>query len=82
MSMILFEMAPALAVIATLLAGLASAYFRGKARGKADARAEVDAKINQQAANAAKEIRNVDAAIDRLPDGSAADLLKRDWLRK
>lgn len=82
MSMILSEMGPALAVIATLLAGVAGAYFRGKARGKADARAEVDAKTNQQAANAAKEIRNVDAQIDRLPDGGAADQLKRDWLRK
>jgi len=82
MSMILSEMAPALAVIGALIAGVAGAYFRGKARGKADVRAEVDAKTNQQAANAAKEIRNVDAQIDRLPDGGAADQLKRDWLRK
>jgi len=78
MSMILSEMGPALAVIATLLAGVVGAYFRGKA----DARAEVDAKTNQQAANAAKEIRNVEVEIDRLPDGGAADQLKRDWLRK
>ncbi|MYZ45185.1 hypothetical protein [Schauerella aestuarii] len=78
--MILSEMGPAFAVIATLLAGVASAYLRGKARGKANARAEVDAKTNQQAANAARESRN-DAEIDRLPAGGA-DQLKRNWLRK
>lgn len=82
MSMILSEMAPALAVIGALIAGVAGVYLRGKARGEADVRAEVDAKTNQQAAKAAKEIRNVDAQIDRMPDGGAADELRRDWLCK
>jgi len=82
MTPLLAEFGPWLAAIAAAVVTGIGIYFRAKAKGSSEAREEVAEKTNEQAAVAAKEVRNVDVQIDRLPDGGAADQLKRDWLRK
>lgn len=57
------------------------AYFGVRMKGKADGRQEVREQINKQAVEAAKESRDVQAKIDRMPDGGAAAELRRKWMR-
>lgn len=57
------------------------AYFGVRMKGKADGRQEVREQINKQAAEAAKEVRDVQAKVDRMPDGGAAAELRRKWMR-
>jgi hypothetical protein len=51
-------------------------------KGKSDGRQEVQAQINKQAVEAAKEARDVQAKIDRMPDGGSMAELRRKWMRK
>ncbi|MEN5063554.1 hypothetical protein [Achromobacter aegrifaciens] len=57
------------------------AYFGVRMKGKADGRQEVREQINKQAVEAAKESRDVQAKINRMPDGGAAAELRRKWMR-
>lgn len=51
-------------------------------KGKSSGREEVRAQINKQAVEAAKEARDVQAKIDRMPDGGSMAELRRKWMRK
>lgn len=77
MSMLIAEFWPYIA------GGLAIvlAYFGVRMKGKADGRQEVREQINKQAVEAAKESRDVQAKINRMPDGGAAAELRRKWMR-
>lgn len=57
------------------------AYFGVRIKGKSDGRAEVRNQIHKQAAESAKEARDVQAKIDRMGDGGAAAELRRKWMR-
>lgn len=57
------------------------AYFGVRMKGKSDGRQEVRDQINKQAVEAAKEARDVQAKIDRMPDGGANAELRRRWMR-
>ncbi|MNU46302.1 hypothetical protein D3C71_351610 [compost metagenome] len=57
------------------------AYFGVRLKGKSDGRQEVRDQINKQAVEAAKESRDVQAKINRMPDGGAAAELRRKWVR-
>lgn len=56
------------------------AYFGVRVKGKSDGRQEVQNQINKQAVESAKEARDVQAKIDRLPDDAVASQLDR-WVR-
>lgn len=56
------------------------AYFGVRLKGKSDGRQEVQNQINKQAVEAAKEARDVQAKIDRLPDDAVASRFDR-WVR-
>lgn len=56
------------------------AYFGVRLKGKSDGRQEVQNQINKQAVEAAKEARDVQAKIDRLPDNAVARRFDR-WVR-
>lgn len=56
------------------------AYFGVSLKGKSDGRQEVQAQINKQAVEAAKEARDVQAKIDRMPDDAVAHEFDR-WVR-
>lgn len=64
------------------LLALVGVFFRGKSTGKQEARQDVAAKVNEQATQAAKESRDVQTTVDRLPDGAAATELRDKWMRK
>lgn len=51
-------------------------------KGKSSGREEVRAQINKQAVESAKEARDVQAKIDRMPDGGSMAELRRKWMRK
>lgn len=57
-------------------------YLRGRSAGKAEAHQYLPAKINKRAAQATKEVSTVEAKINRMPDGAAADELRCKWMRK
>lgn len=65
----------------TLLA-IFGVYFSGKKTGKSEKQAELTTKTNEQATEAAKESRDVQTTIDRLPPGAAAGELLDKWVRK
>lgn len=56
------------------------AYFGVRLKGKSDGRQEVQAQINKQAVEAAKEARDVQAKVDRMPDDAVASQFDR-WVR-
>lgn len=58
------------------------AYFGVRLKGKSDGRQEIRDQINKQAVESAKEVRNVQAKINRMPDDAAADELRARWMRK
>lgn len=68
---------PAIAVGVTVIL----AYFGVRLKGKSDGRQEVRDQINKQAVEAAKESRDVQAKINRMPDGGAAAELRSKWMR-
>jgi hypothetical protein len=57
------------------------AYFGVRLKGKSDGRQEVRDQINKQAVESAKEVRDVQAKINRMDDGGAAAELNRKWVR-
>lgn len=63
-------------------AAIVLAYFGVRLKGKSDGRQEVRNQINKQAVEAAKESRDVQAKIDRMPDGGSMAELRRKWMRK
>jgi len=66
-----------------ILGGLAlvAAALGIRFKGQSDGRQEVQAQINKQAVEAAKEVRDVQTKIDRMPDDAVADEFKRRWVR-
>lgn len=77
MSMLIAEYWPALVLGVTLVLGALGI----RLKGKSDGRQEVRDQINKQAVEAAKESRDVQAKINRMPDGGAAAELRRKWMR-
>ncbi|WP_241060491.1 hypothetical protein [Achromobacter xylosoxidans] len=69
---------PALALGVAVVLGA----FGIRLKGKSDGRQEVRNQINKQAVEAAKESRDVQAKIDRMPDGGSMAELRRKWMRK
>lgn len=66
----------AAAVVAVLLV-----YLRGRSAGRADERKERNDRINEQAAKARQEVRNVEDEVARMDDDAVSDRLKSGWVR-
>lgn len=62
------ELMPWLAGLAALIVGFVGVYFRGKSTGKSETQAKLSTKINQQAAEAAQEAKNVERSNSKLSD--------------
>ena len=70
-----------------LLIGLAavtlvSVFYRGRATGRQAERQERSDQINEQAAQAHKEVRDVQLETARMGDDDVAAELERDWVRR
>ncbi|WP_063584407.1 hypothetical protein [Achromobacter ruhlandii] len=65
----------------TAVAAVALVYQRGRSAGRADERQERNDQINEQAAKARQEVRNVEHETARMDDDAIADELKHDWVR-
>ena len=63
------------------LAALASVFYRGHATGRQAERRERQDQINEQAAKARQEARNVQLETARMDDDAVVDELDRDWVR-
>jgi len=61
---------------------VAGAYLRGRFSGKATERTEHDAKINEQAAQARREVQEVHNETAAMADDAIADELADKWVRK
>lgn len=70
-----------LTVLAVLLV-LVGAYGAGSARARRSAELKQSLDEARRRATISEEVRDVALEVDRLPDGSASDQLKRDWLRR
>lgn len=57
------------------------AYFGVRMKGKSDGRQEIQAQINKQAVESAKDARDVQIKVDRMPSGGADAELRRKWMR-
>ncbi|EFV84164.1 hypothetical protein HMPREF0005_02906 [Achromobacter xylosoxidans C54] len=71
-------------VVAALaaVAAVALVYLRGRSAGRADERQERNEQVNEQAAKARQEVRNVEDEVARMDDDAVADRLKSDWVRR
>ncbi len=58
------------------------AYLRGRSVGKSSERERRAAEVNEQAAQAHKEVRNVQLETGRMGDDAIAAELERDWVRR
>ncbi|WPQ33722.1 hypothetical protein [Achromobacter xylosoxidans] len=67
---------------AAAVAAVVLVYLRGRSAGRADERQERNEKINEQAAKARREVRNVEDEIARMDDDAVSDRLKSDWVRR
>lgn len=70
--------------VATVLAAIAAValvYLRGRSAGRARERQERNEQVNEQAAKARKEVRNVQDAVARMGDDAVSDRLKSGWVR-
>jgi hypothetical protein len=77
MTALIAQFWPAIAVgVAVILA-----YFGVRLKGKSDGRQEVRDQINKQAVESAKEVRDVQAKVNRMDDGGAAAELRSKWMR-
>lgn len=65
----------------TAVAAVALVYQRGRSAGRADERQERNDQINEQAAKARQEVRNVEDEVARQGDDAIAAELKCDWVR-
>ena len=63
------------------LVALVSIFYRGRATGRQAERQERAEQINEQAAQARQEVRDVQQETARMDDAAIADELKRDWVR-
>lgn len=70
----------AVAALAAVVA-VALIYLRGRSAGRADERQERNDRINEQAAKARQEVRNVEDEVARMDDDAVSDRLKSDWVR-
>lgn len=70
-----------LLLIGLALAALVSIFYRGRATGRQAERQERVDRVNEQAAQARQEVRNVQQETARMGDDAIADELKRDWMR-
>ncbi|CAB3647802.1 hypothetical protein LMG26696_02636 [Achromobacter pulmonis] len=71
-----YVVAAAAAVVAVVLV-----YSRGRSAGRADERQERNDRINEQAAKARQEVRNVEDEVARMGDDAVSDRLKSGWVR-
>lgn len=71
-------------VVAALavVAAVALVYLRGRSAGRADERQERNDRINEQAAKARQEMRNVEDEVARMDNVAVADRLKSGWVRR
>lgn len=70
-------LAAALGAVAAVLL----VYQRGRSAGRTDERQERAEQINEQAATARQEVRDVQDDVARKDDDAVADSLKSDWVR-
>lgn len=63
------------------LAALASVFYRGRATGRRAERQERQDQINEQAAKARQEVRDVQMEVARKDDDAVAAGLKSRWVR-
>ncbi|WP_063581008.1 hypothetical protein [Achromobacter ruhlandii] len=70
-------------VVAALaaVAAVVLVYLRGRSAGRADERQERNDRINEQAAKARQEVRNVEDEVARMDDDAVSDRLKSGWVR-
>lgn len=69
-----------------LLAGLflgtlVAIFYRGRATGRQSERQDNNERINEQAAKARQEVRNVQDEVARMDDDAVVAELKSDWVR-
>jgi type III secretory pathway component EscV len=64
-----------------VLAVLVGAYAYGHRTAKKAAKKESDLAEAQRATAGAKGVEDARREVDKLPDGGAADELRRDWMR-
>lgn len=69
-------------VVAAAVAAVVLVYLRGRSVGRADERQERNEKINEQAAKARQEVRNVEDEVARMDDDAVSDRLKSGWVRR
>ncbi|WP_050729867.1 hypothetical protein [Achromobacter piechaudii] len=70
-----------LLLISVAAVTLVSVFYRGRATGRQVERQERIDQINEQAAKARQEVRDVQLETAGMDDGAIADELKRDWVR-
>lgn len=67
---------------AAAVAAVVLVYLRGRSAGRADERQERNEQVNEQAAKARQEVRNVDDEVARMDDDAVSDRLKSGWVRR
>lgn len=67
---------------AAAVAAVVLVYLRGRSAGRADERQERNDRINEQAAKARQEVRNVEDEVARMDDDAVSDRLKSGWVRR
>ncbi|MNI42558.1 hypothetical protein D3C85_652940 [compost metagenome] len=70
-----------LLLIGLAAATLVSVFYRGRATGRQAERQERSDQINEQAAKARQEVRDVQMDTARMDDDAIADQLKHHWVR-
>lgn len=70
-----------LLLISVAAVTLVSVFYRGRATGRQVERQERIDQINEQAAKARQEVRDVQLETAGMDDDAIADELKRDWVR-
>ncbi|MFY2645676.1 hypothetical protein [Achromobacter insuavis] len=66
---------------AAAVAAVVLVYLRGRSAGRADERQDRAEQINEQAAKARQEVRNVENEVARMDDDAVSDRLKSGWVR-
>ncbi|MFY3630419.1 hypothetical protein ACOTFH_27595 [Achromobacter xylosoxidans] len=67
---------------AAAVAAVVLVYLRGRSAGRADERQERNEQVNEQAAKARQEVRNVEDEVARMDDDGVSDRLKSGWVRR
>lgn len=70
-----------LLLLGIFLGTLVGVFYRGRATGRQAERQERAEQINEQAAKARQEVRNVQDEVARMGDDAVSDRLKSDWVR-